>query len=97
SYMSNIERREYYIEDPLIPKLFIQSWHDKDSSSRGTVLITHGISEHSECYDHVAQSLAKAGWHVFAWDLQGHGRSQGKRGYIRDFKEFGRDLKTVIE
>ena len=95
--MNNIERREYFIEDQSIPTLFLQSWIDKSAECRGTVLITHGIAEHSECYSHVAEALAKEGWAAFAWDLQGHGKSEGKRGYVKNFKEFPRDLKTIIE
>ena len=94
--MSSIENREYYLEDSDIPKLFLQSWSSMEKDHRGVVLITHGISEHSECYEHVGRALAAEGWFVYAWDLQGHGRSDGKRGYIKDFKEYPRDLSSVI-
>ena len=94
--MSNIENREYYIEEPELPKLFLQSWNAIDQEHKGCLLITHGISEHSDCYDHVARALAEKGWFVFAWDLQGHGKSQGKRGYIKDFTQFSKDLTSVV-
>jgi alpha-beta hydrolase superfamily lysophospholipase len=94
--MSSIENREYHIEDPLLPKLFLQSWNNLDKKTKGCVLITHGISEHSNCYKHIGEALANEGWFVYAWDLQGHGQSQGKRGFIKDFNDFITDLKSVI-
>lgn len=94
--MSEYENREYYIEDPSLPKLFVQSWSKPNTKPIGCVLITHGISEHSECYTHVAEALAERGWFVYAWDLQGHGQSQGKRGYVNNFDDFAHDLKMLI-
>lgn len=94
--MSQYEIREYDLDDPEIPKLFLQSWENSKVTPQGCVLITHGIAEHSECYDHVAKALCDQGWLVFGWDLQGHGRSQGKRGYVKSFREFSRDLISVV-
>lgn len=94
--MSDIQIREYDIDDPEIPNLFLQSWHRPDTEHKGCILITHGFAEHSDCYDHLAKALCQAGWFVFGWDLQGHGRSEGKRGYIKDFKEYVRDLHSII-
>ena len=31
-----------------------------------------------------------------AWDLRGHGRSEGKRGFIRDFNDYERDLESLV-
>ena len=95
--MENYEVREYDLNDPELPKLFLQSWSKKEFTPKGCVLITHGIAEHSDCYDHVAKALCDHGWLVFGWDLQGHGRSEGKRGYIRDFNDFSRDLKSILK
>lgn len=96
-FMKTYEQREYYFDDPELPKLFMQSWVRPDLTPKGCVLITHGIAEHSDCYDHVAKALADHQWLVFGWDLQGHGRSPGKRGYVREFDHFSRDLKTIIK
>jgi len=75
-------------------ELFLQSWQNSGDkpSSRGTLVITHGMGEHSECYHHTAEALVAMGWSVFSWDLRGHGRSEGKRGYIADFNHYAIDL-----
>lgn len=76
-------------------ELFFQSW-TKDEPAQGTVIITHGLAEHSECYHPLAKVLAENNWHVIAWDLRGHGRSEGKRGYVRDFNDYERDLENLV-
>lgn len=59
--------------------------------------MTHGLAEHSECYHNVAKILADDGWQVFAWDLRGHGRSEGKRGYVKNFSLFMDDLEVFYQ
>ncbi len=71
-------------------EIFFQQW--RVDSPRGVVLITHGLAEHSDCYEELAHALNGDCWDVFAWDLRGHGRSSGKRGYITHFDDFVSDL-----
>jgi acylglycerol lipase len=64
--------------------LFMQSWRPDDGAQvRGTVVIAHGLGEHSDRYGHVAGRLADEGFAVYAGDHRGHGRSQGPRALIR--------------
>ena len=74
-------------------EIFFQQW--KVESPRGIVLITHGLGEHSDCYSELAHSLNKDHWDVFSWDLRGHGKSSGKRGYVADFDNFLLDFKAL--
>lgn len=78
--------------------LFYQSWTSESalSKARATLVLTHGISEHSESYHEMAVDLAPRGWDIYAWDLRGHGRSEGKRGYIDDFHRYSRDLNSFV-
>ncbi|RME14986.1 MAG: alpha/beta hydrolase [Bdellovibrio sp.] len=76
-------------------ELFYQVWKPS-KKSRGTVLITHGLAEHSECYNDLAYSLNEDLWTVVGWDLRGHGRSEGKRGYVRHFENYIDDLHRFI-
>lgn len=76
-------------------ELFYQLW--KPAETRGTIVLTHGIAEHSECYHRFATSLAEDGWMVVGWDLRGHGKSEGKRGYVDDFSHYSQDLDLFIK
>ena len=75
-------------------QLYFQSW--SQPKAKATLVITHGISEHSDCYARTAEALVQLGWNVIAWDLRGHGRSSGKRGYVKEFSEYSEDLSRLI-
>jgi alpha-beta hydrolase superfamily lysophospholipase len=49
---------------------------------RGSLLLVHGLGEHSARYAHVAERLAAMGIHVRGYDHRGHGKSDGDRGAI---------------
>ena len=75
--------------------LFLQTW--QHAKSVGTLVLTHGLSEHSECYNRFAEGMAPAGWDIYAWDLRGHGRSEGKRGLVLDFRDYCHDLNIFYQ
>ena len=59
---------------------------------RASLLLVHGLGEHSGRYDPFARALALEGTSVFAFDLRGHGRSGGPRGDVDAFPRFLEDL-----
>lgn len=61
------------------------------------IFIVHGIAEHLDRYDHVAQFLNQNGYSVIRFDLRGHGKSEGKRGYIKSFRDYIEDVQTVFD
>jgi acylglycerol lipase len=67
-------------------KLHWQSWIGSDTS-KGVIVLVHGLHEHSGRYDWVATRLADAGFAVYAIDHAGHGRSEGQRGQIGRMSE----------
>ncbi len=56
----------------------------------------HGIGEHSTRYDRMAEWFCERGVAVAAFDLRGHGKSQGKRGHSPDYDSLMDDLTRVI-
>ncbi|CRZ17059.1 alpha/beta hydrolase [Mycolicibacterium neworleansense] len=67
-----------------------------DIAPRGVVVLSHGLGEHAGRYHHVAQRFGKAGLVVYALDHRGHGRSGGKRVYLRDMSEYVGDFHTLV-
>ena len=55
----------------------------------GIVQIAHGMGEHSLRYAHVAEFLNQSGFHVYANDHRGHGRSAKGRESLGDFGRGG--------
>ncbi|MCV7056476.1 alpha/beta hydrolase [Mycolicibacterium gilvum] len=67
-----------------------------ESDSRGVVVLAHGYAEHARRYDHVAARFAESGLITYALDHRGHGRSGGKRVYLRDITEYTGDFHTLV-
>jgi len=77
-------------------RLALRHW-EPTGTPRGTVLIVHGLGEHSGRYEHVAAYLTARGWRVVAYDLRGHGPSEGRRGSIARSDDHLRDLTTIVD
>jgi alpha-beta hydrolase superfamily lysophospholipase len=52
---------------------------------RAVIVLVHGIGEHIHRYDYWAGLFNKEGIGFAGVDLPGHGRSDGRRGHIRDY------------
>lgn len=76
-------------------KLYYQKWEHE--SPKALVIITHGQGEHSESYLRLIDSLSQLPLSFIAWDLRGHGRSEGQRGYARDFFEYLHDYEIFLK
>lgn len=72
-------------------RLFVRGWRPA-GETRAAVLLVHGYAEHSGRYQHVATYLTGQGYAVHAMDLRGHGRSEGRRGYIGSYRTLLEDL-----
>ena len=66
------------------------------SEAKAVVLIVHGYAEHSGRYGHVGATLVERGYAVEAFDLRGHGRSPGRRAFVRSFDEYLADLEAAL-
>ena len=62
----------------------------------GVVILCHGFGEHARRYDHVAQRFGEGGLLTYALDLRGHGRSGGKRVYLKDIDEYADDFHHLV-
>lgn len=72
-------------------RLRYRSW--EAPQPRTGILLVHGLAEHGGRYETFAESLARGGCSVFALDLRGHGRSDGRRGHTASFDLFLQDLE----
>lgn len=75
----------------------IYCWHIQPGIPKGTVVLVHGLGEHSGRYlSEVVPQLLKAKLAVIGYDNIGHGRSGGKRGHCPDYEALMFILHQVI-
>src|SRR5882757_6797468 len=64
---------------------------------KGVVVVTHGYAEHCGRYREVAHVITDAGWAALTYDVRGHGKSPGERGYIDRFSTYLADAAAMLD
>jgi len=80
--------------------LLVRQWPVDEAEAGGawagppwaSVLLVHGLGEHSGRYEAVGDQLTGAGLEVFAYDQRGMGGSGGRRGDVEHWSQFLDDL-----
>lgn len=68
-------------------RIYTQNWQPSDEP-KAVLILVHGLAEHSNRYVGIANYFTEQGYAVYALDHEGHGHSQGLRGYINSFDDF---------
>lgn len=92
--MNHFESK-YTTHDNLV--LYLQAWlPDQPKSS---ILLVHGLAEHSSRYAHFAEKLVAAGIAVFTFDGRGHGRSSQPRptAYFSNYQDYLKDIDAFFQ
>lgn len=76
--------------------LFGQEW-EPNASPTAVIVLVHGLGEHINRYQHVAEFFNKENYSVFAFDQMGHGKSEGKRGHEESYKSTCEDIQKIID
>lgn len=84
---------EYLISQDHL-KIVYRQW--PMAHAKGSVVIVHGLKDHSGRYQEFAQRLNAAGYSAYALDLRGHGQSDGPRQRVADFNDYLRDLQRLV-
>ncbi len=82
-----MKHREYDWQSKDKKKIYAQSW-EPDGHPSAVINIIHAFGEHSGRYQKWAGLFVEKGFAVLASDLIGHGKSDGKRGYIKNYQVF---------
>lgn len=75
-------------------ELLTRHWPAHDAWA--SLLLVHGLGEHSGRYEHVGEQLASAGIDTYAYDHRGNGASGGRRGDIDRWSRFHDDLEDRL-
>lgn len=74
-----------------------QRWTPQTEDPLGTVVMVHGLGEHSQRYRPLAADLASHRWASLTADLPGHGRSPGRRGHIRSYRSLLAEIAGMLQ
>jgi len=77
-------------------KLFLQAWMTE--SPKASVLLVHGLGEHSSRYVDLVEKLNRIGISVFSFDGRGHGKSaEGKPdAYFDSYQDYLKDIDALF-
>jgi alpha-beta hydrolase superfamily lysophospholipase len=84
--------------------LLVRHWPADEAEAGGawagpawaSVLIVHGLGDHSGRYEHVGDQMASAGLDVWAYDHRGNGGSGGRRGHLDRWSQLHDDLEERL-
>jgi alpha-beta hydrolase superfamily lysophospholipase len=93
---ADITRNEGWFDGADGLRLFERAWLP-GTAPRGRIVLVHGYAEHTGRYEFVGETLASAGYAVHAFDLRGHGRSDGERALVRSFDAYLDDLDVFVD
>ena len=88
------EQFKFSTQDHL--SLFGRIWRSPSKNIKGVVILVHGIGEHSGRYAHIGKALNESGYHLAAFDLRGHGLSDGKRGFSPSLNHLMDDIDLFL-
>ena len=76
--------------------LATRQWPAVGRRKLASVLIVHGLGEHSGRYDQVARRLAGKGIDVHGFDLRGFGASGGRRAWVDRWSDYHDDVEARL-
>ncbi len=68
-----------------------------DDKPRAIILAAHGLAEHISRYHNLGNHVVPRGYAVYGIDHDGHGKSEGRKGYVERFKVFLDDYKKFYD
>ena len=69
---------------------------DPGAAAKAVICLVHGLGEHSGRYGELFSRFESAGYAVMAFDMRGHGRSPGRRGYAHSCEALLLDIDELI-
>ena len=76
--------------------LLTRHWPVPDGEPWATMLLVHGLAEHSGRYEHVGAQLSEAGIDTHGYDQRGFGASGGPRASVERWSQLHDDLEERL-
>lgn len=76
--------------------LYGQYWVPENEAG-GVICLVHGLGEHSSRYEQWALRFVEKGFAFTAFDLRGHGHSEGKKGHTPSYVRLMEDIDIFLQ
>lgn len=76
-------------------ELYFEHWRPK--KLEGAFVFVHGVGDHIGRYRRFADYFSQRNYLVCLFDMRGHGRSPGRRCYVKRFEQYFEDLEDFIQ
>lgn len=73
-----------------------QSWLP-EGNPKAAMILHHGLWDYADYYAPFAEELTRRGYAAFAYDIRGHGNSDGERYFVQSFSQYIEDLDIFIK
>lgn len=77
-------------------KMYFNQWSG-DTKPKANLVLIHGMGEHSGRYAHFANFFVENGIDVYAVDLFGHGKTEGKKGFTPKIEDYLWQVDFLVE
>ncbi len=91
-----MKHQEGYLKGVRDTAIFYQYW-SPEGDPKATLLVVHGVREHSGRYMNVVNHLVPSGYGLYGIDHIGHGKSDGERVYVERFQDYTKTLKKCFD
>jgi len=91
-----MKHQEGYLKGVRDTDIYYQYWLP-ENEPEAILLVVHGLAEHSGRYMNVVNFLVPSGYAVYGIDHIGHGKSDGKKGYVQRFEDYTTTLKKYFD
>jgi len=75
-------------------EIYAVEWPAREA--RAVIGLIHGVGEHCRRYDDMAEWYNQHHIAVVGYDRQGFGRSEGRKGYAEDYKEYIDEIARLL-
>lgn len=86
----------YHDAGPVHGRILVREW-EPGVVEKGTVLILHGLGDHSARHDWAAGQVVRAGYRAVGFDWPGNGGSDGIRGDMPLVADAGGLIEAILE
>ncbi|MEI7810794.1 MAG: lysophospholipase [Ignavibacteria bacterium] len=92
-----MENIEFNWESNAGLRIFGQFWKPEGNNIKAVVCLVHGLGEHSSRYKVLPQTLTDNGFALIGFDLEGHGKSEGKRGHTPSYQAYMDNISILLD